>query len=88
MWECLYEGEKVSIFGILSYDTRTGQASMDETMALIVNGAKDKIKEMFRLENYWNWLDLVKHTMFFFGCLCVAGGMANIVIKRLQHLRL
>lgn len=88
LWECLYEGEKVSLFGILSYDTNTGQASIDETLAMIVNGAKDKIKDMFRMENYSNLYELVKQSLWFCGCCFTAFVFTRLIFRRLQLLRL
>lgn len=88
LWECLYEGEQVSLFGILSYDTRTGQASIDETMAMIVNGAKDKILNLFKREAFWDIADFVKGSLTFLAITFMVGVCTNFIFKRLQFLRL
>ena len=53
MWEVLYEGDKISLFGVLTYDCHTKQASFDETIAMMATGTKDKIIEMFNREYAW-----------------------------------
>jgi hypothetical protein len=53
MWEVLYEGDKISLFGVLTYDCQTKQASLDETFAMMATGVKDKIIDMFNREYFW-----------------------------------
>lgn len=88
LWECLYEGEQVSLFGILSYDTNTGQASVDETMAMIVNGAKDKIQNLFKREAFGDWRNFIKGSLTFLAITFAVGFCTNFIFKRLRELRL
>ena len=53
MWEVLYEGDKISLFGILTYDCHTKQASFDDTFAMMATGVKDKIIDIFNREYIW-----------------------------------
>ena len=43
MWEVVYEGDTLTLFGLVSYDTNTKQASFDETVAIMASNSKEKI---------------------------------------------
>ena len=40
MWEVLYEGDKVTLFGTVTYDTNTNQASVDDVVAMMTDPLK------------------------------------------------
>lgn len=52
LWEVLYEGDKLTLFGVLTYDSNTGQASFDETVAIMATQAKDSIKNLLKWD-FW-----------------------------------
>ena len=43
MWEVVYEGDRLTLFGTLTYDTNTDQASFDETVSMMASQCKDAI---------------------------------------------
>ena len=45
MWEVLYEGDKVTLFGTVTYDTNTNQASVDDVVAMMTDPFKETIKK-------------------------------------------
>lgn len=49
LWEVVYEGDRLTLFGTLTYDTNTDQASFDETVSMMASQAKDSI------ESKLNW---------------------------------
>lgn len=53
LWEVLYEGDKLTLFGVLTYDTNTKQASFDKTVAIMATKAKDSIKSMLNWD-FWS----------------------------------
>jgi len=57
-------------------------------MAMIVNGAKDKIQNLFKREAFWNWFDFVKGSLTFLAITFMVGVCTNFIFKRLQFLRL
>ena len=45
MWEVLYEGDKITLFGTVTYDTNTNQASVDDVVAMMIDSDKLNIKK-------------------------------------------
>ena len=45
MWEVLYEGDKITLFGTVTYDTNTNQASVDDVVAMMTDPSVSMIKK-------------------------------------------
>jgi len=84
MWQVLYEGDKVSLFGMLTYDTHTGQASIDETIAMMAAGTKDAILKTLASEYFWECVNFGAHALVLLGCLA---GFSFCVKKAFQRMR-
>ena len=52
LWEVLYEGDKFTLFGVLTYDTNTKQASFDDAVAIMATHTKDSIKSLLNWD-FW-----------------------------------
>lgn len=55
LWEVLYEGDKITLFGLLTYDADTNQASIDETVAMMASNAKTQIMTLLRNDRSLNY---------------------------------
>ena len=88
LWEVVYEGDKVSLFGVLTYDTQTKQASFDEVVAVMATQTKDAILQMFNREYWSDVFQSCKTGLYLcgtvFGLVCVGLFIRN----RLRDLRL
>ena len=72
LWEVLYEGDKLTLFGVLTYDKNTKQASIDETVAMMAADTSEKLKEMLNWELMKCYGELVAQC---FGLLAVGLGL-------------
>lgn len=45
MWEVLYEGDKLTLFGTITYDINTNKASIDNVVAMMTNSVKCGVKK-------------------------------------------
>lgn len=88
MWEVVYEGDRLTLFGTLTYDTSTDQASFDETVSMMASSAKEAIskklnwdytKEVFKVAGY------ASLALIFIVC---AGKAVSVIHERLRKLRL
>ena len=88
MWQVLYEGEQVSLFGMLTYDTTTGQASIDESVAMMASGAKDAIKDVLNSEYYQECLQMGIKTLLLMTCCYGLGVCVRKAYARYREIRL
>ena len=84
----LYEGDEVSLFGVLSYDTKTGQASIDETVAMMATRAKDAIISCLNWDYFWDCTNIGFKALV--GSFCLLGFVAccQLVKERMRNNRL
>ena len=88
MWEVVYEGDEISLFGILTYDTQTGQASMDDMAAMMVSGAKESIIKLIKSDVIKEWGTFVTNTIMILGCGLLVGWTVRNLFTRMREIRL
>jgi len=88
MWEVVYEGDEISLFGVLTYDTQTGQASMDDIAAMMVSGAKESIIRLIKSDVIKEWGTFVKQSIMIIGCGLLVGYCVRNLFTRMREIRL
>ena len=88
MWEVVYEGDKINLFGMLTYDTRTGQASMDNMVAMMQSGAKDALKKLIGDEKASEGWNFVWTSLKLVAAGAIVYFMARKINRRMREMRL
>ena len=88
MWEVVYEGDRLTLFGTLTYDTNTDQASFDETLSMMASQSKDSITSKLNWDYIKDCSKLVGYAALGLLCGVSAYVCTKYMIRRLRENRL
>ena len=88
MQEILYEGDQISLFGLITYDCNTGQASIDKAVSMMLTNAKEAIVSKLKWENIWLYAKSLLIGVF--GLFLLSGFALSVSLlrQRLREIRL
>ena len=88
MQEVVYEGDKLTLFGTLTYDTNTDQASFDDTVSMMATQAKDSIIQKLNWDYAKDFARVIWWGFLGIGLGIATYGCVKAISNRLREKRL
>lgn len=88
MWEVVYEDDKLTLFGTLTYDTNTDQASLDDIVSMMASQAKDSIISKLNWDYAKECFKVVGYATLALSCVFLSTACISLIRDRLRELRL
>ena len=88
MWEVVYEDDKLTLFGTLTYDLNTDQASLDDIVSMMATNVKDSIISKLNWDYAKECFKIVGYASMALGCVLLSTAAISLVREKLRELRL
>ena len=88
MWEVVYEDDKLTLFGTLTYDTNTDQASLDDVFSMMASQAKDSLISKLNWDYAKECFKVVGYATLALSCVFLSSVCISLIRDRLRELRL